>query len=275
MSGDPSTEAAFVQAILANIDDDAPWLIYADWLDENGSDNRARVIREKLQPVRDAVKTGHDLNLVLHYASENRHPVDLPKVERETAYTPMPRYDNEDRHVRSESDSGAKGVFWIIIILLKLAAFGGIASQSRTTSESRVDRDQLQHMTRLVNQSVKDGTAGEGLQRLAGIAKPSPRIETTRWQIAELAGFKLTLVSDQTIRWYSFDSAGIGRGKIGEAAGPVVERLIHWSIDELGVLVIQSADPSETVRLLKVGKEGDRFHVVENRQSFVYVQTNN
>jgi uncharacterized protein (TIGR02996 family) len=42
---DSATENAFLQAILADPDDDAPRLIYADWLDENGDADRAEFIR--------------------------------------------------------------------------------------------------------------------------------------------------------------------------------------------------------------------------------------
>ncbi len=36
---------AFLDAIVADIDDNAPRLIYADWLDEQGDSNRAEFIR--------------------------------------------------------------------------------------------------------------------------------------------------------------------------------------------------------------------------------------
>src|SRR5262249_20860748 len=39
------TEEAFIQAIIADPDDDAPRLIYADWLDEQGECERAEFIR--------------------------------------------------------------------------------------------------------------------------------------------------------------------------------------------------------------------------------------
>ena len=39
------TENAFLQAVLADPEDDAPRLIYADWLDEQGEGERAEFIR--------------------------------------------------------------------------------------------------------------------------------------------------------------------------------------------------------------------------------------
>jgi uncharacterized protein (TIGR02996 family) len=50
-------EKAFLQAIFENPDDDAPRLIYADWLDENGQPDRAEFIR--LQCELEKVPAGH------------------------------------------------------------------------------------------------------------------------------------------------------------------------------------------------------------------------
>jgi len=41
-------ENAFLQAVIADPDDDAPRLIYADWLDENGQSERAEFIRVQI-----------------------------------------------------------------------------------------------------------------------------------------------------------------------------------------------------------------------------------
>src|SRR5207344_2104774 len=46
---DRATDAAFLRAILAHPDDDAPRLIYADWLDEQGDADRAEFIRLQVQ----------------------------------------------------------------------------------------------------------------------------------------------------------------------------------------------------------------------------------
>jgi uncharacterized protein (TIGR02996 family) len=55
--GEPSlrrdlTEAAFLADILAHPDDDAPRLIFADWLDENGGPDRASFIRVQCEMAR-------------------------------------------------------------------------------------------------------------------------------------------------------------------------------------------------------------------------------
>jgi len=43
------SENAFIQAVIAEPDDDAPRLIYADWLDEQGQSERAEFIRLQCQ----------------------------------------------------------------------------------------------------------------------------------------------------------------------------------------------------------------------------------
>src|SRR5438067_6215579 len=42
------TEEAFIQAIVADAEGDAPRLIYADWLDEQGESERAEFIRVQI-----------------------------------------------------------------------------------------------------------------------------------------------------------------------------------------------------------------------------------
>jgi uncharacterized protein (TIGR02996 family) len=47
-----STEAAFLQAILEQPDDDTPRLVYADWLEEHGQGERAEFIRLQIERAR-------------------------------------------------------------------------------------------------------------------------------------------------------------------------------------------------------------------------------
>src|SRR5258708_34922191 len=42
----------FLDDIVANIDDDTPRLVYADWLTENGQDERAEFIRVQVERAR-------------------------------------------------------------------------------------------------------------------------------------------------------------------------------------------------------------------------------
>src|SRR6187549_970508 len=46
---DASTDAAFLRSIIDDPDDDAPRLIYADWLDEQGDSERAEFIRLQIR----------------------------------------------------------------------------------------------------------------------------------------------------------------------------------------------------------------------------------
>jgi uncharacterized protein (TIGR02996 family) len=49
---DTATDAAFLRTILADPDDDAPRLIYADWIDEQGDADRAEFIRLQIRLAR-------------------------------------------------------------------------------------------------------------------------------------------------------------------------------------------------------------------------------
>ena len=46
---DTATDTAFLRTILASPEDDAPRLVYADWLDENGDPDRAEFIRLQIR----------------------------------------------------------------------------------------------------------------------------------------------------------------------------------------------------------------------------------
>ncbi len=77
---------AFLDDIVANIDDDTPRLVYADWLAENGQDERAEFIRVQVErarlPAWDAAQVGLRLR---EQALLNRHGENwlaaLPAVE--------------------------------------------------------------------------------------------------------------------------------------------------------------------------------------------------
>src|SRR5690242_12487405 len=52
MSSGGRLEGSFLEDIVANIDDDTPRLVYADWLAENGRDDRAEFIRVQIERAR-------------------------------------------------------------------------------------------------------------------------------------------------------------------------------------------------------------------------------
>ncbi len=86
------TEDALLKAILANPDDDAPRLIYADWLDENGQEERAELIRVQIAL---AVADGCPVDDSDYCKKFNRwHAMQLR--ERELLQGPRPDlYENE------------------------------------------------------------------------------------------------------------------------------------------------------------------------------------
>src|SRR5579884_4313008 len=68
------THDSFLQAILEAPDDDAPRLIYADWLEENGEPERAEYIRLEIE--RERLGEHHPRHGALHWrklALESAH----------------------------------------------------------------------------------------------------------------------------------------------------------------------------------------------------------
>src|SRR5262249_36543908 len=53
---EPAMHEAFLSDILANPEDDAPRLVYADWLQENGDEERAEFIRAQVELAKGTLK---------------------------------------------------------------------------------------------------------------------------------------------------------------------------------------------------------------------------
>lgn len=90
---------ALVNGIIAHINDDARWLIYADWLIENERDAEATAIQHFLPQIRTAVAEGYPFQTVLETAAKNgadqqwfkRFPIIPPEVK--PAFAPI-NYEN-------------------------------------------------------------------------------------------------------------------------------------------------------------------------------------
>src|SRR5262245_25219775 len=80
-----SDESAFLAAVIANPDDDAPRLIYADWLDENGDSERAELIRLQCQ-----LAIGWDRIVSLDGDPESEREQALLKKNRQRWLSDMP-----------------------------------------------------------------------------------------------------------------------------------------------------------------------------------------
>ena len=66
----PAEMRPFIEAILANPQDDAPVLIFADWLEENGYETFAHCYREYTKQAKIAI--------VSRYAFSNKLPPQVP-----------------------------------------------------------------------------------------------------------------------------------------------------------------------------------------------------
>ena len=154
MLGDTGT--ALAAAILANPDDDAPWLVYADWLQEAGRDAEAMAIRSHLPALRDAIWNGHDLSFVLTLATSHPPgdpvwnaafglPLNLPDPEpvpiappRQPVWTTAPERDGP---------SWGPAVFPILyFVFVLIRAIATSPDRQRTEPSVEQSRQQIQRI---------------------------------------------------------------------------------------------------------------------------------
>ena len=68
----PAAMRPFIEAILANPQDDAPVLIFADWLEENGWPEMADIMRKNTNLGRDTVKGSYFFYWIDPVTNESR-----------------------------------------------------------------------------------------------------------------------------------------------------------------------------------------------------------
>jgi len=112
---DTASDTAFLRAILDSADDDAPRLVYADWLDENGDPDRAEFVRlqvrlhrlSRLEPDHADLKArADDLGRAHHVEWVNQLP-QLPGVHWEIfdrGFISAVRFDTPDAFFESADE---------------------------------------------------------------------------------------------------------------------------------------------------------------------------
>jgi uncharacterized protein (TIGR02996 family) len=115
---EPSLEAAFVADIAAHPDDDAPRLIFADWLDDHGQPERAQFIRAqcKFDPDRDRLDDP-EINTLRDRIEQLRQPYEVAESEWLVQLGSLPAHEYLGWHVlwrRGFVDELEMPVQWIV-----------------------------------------------------------------------------------------------------------------------------------------------------------------
>lgn len=274
MSAD--TGPSLTAAILANPDDDAPWLVYADWLQETGHEARATLIRRHLPTVRAAVRDGHELAIVL--GAIGNHPPGTPLWDEAFGRPPEPP---EPPPTVASAGPAATPVRhwrpWPVVLGVLITGAVGLVGLVRKPKKLDLGGDSAVRLpsdkeTDALLQSAEDGTADEAIQRAAGIKDPQPPIRSQAWTRAEVDGYWFRQEGDRPARVFDFRADGTVSMVESPPGGISMFRDGRWTVDDLGVLEVTGLGTDRPIRLVKTGVTGNRYEVSRSRVAEVYIR---
>jgi uncharacterized protein (TIGR02996 family) len=263
------TGAALTAAIRAAPDDDAPWLVYADWLREAGRDAEAQAVRSHLPALRPPVRAGHDVAEVV--ATAARHPPGDPLWELAFGRPPAPPVgfpaqlpswrDPSPRTVERGADRRAPGTDLRYLLVPVLIVLVSVLRAMAPRSEPLPDA------LRLVP------------PKASGVTFPPPK-SATRWDRDQVAGHTFCGVGkvDEAVV-YVFGTDGDVTVTARLADGSPLRMTLAWKVDDGGAIQI-TAGPAAGVserwgrgdRLVLLRVEGNRYDVERNGRPEVYIR---
>src|SRR5262245_2837378 len=281
MPGDiESDEAALHRAIEADPADDAPWLVYADWLQDHGRDTEAAALRKLLPGVKAAVRAGHHLPSIMTLIALKEAGIPgwgLPAPK--PALPPAPPLESAAR----TSVDGSGGwtprprPFWSLgIILLGVFRMWFDAARQRDPAEGdgRISKEAFAEIQRLAkgdsqprignrptSDSDRDRKSGDTRDATAG-----------RWNPVDVAGQALRLEHDSAVLTFTFAADGSVVYRVARQGAVPLPARRRSRIDEQGGLNITAPDGKPGYLLTKERSDGDRYQVTRDGRSEVFVR---
>jgi uncharacterized protein (TIGR02996 family) len=236
-----SDESALWGAIEAAPADDAPWLVYADWLDDHERDREAANIRRFLPEVREAVQAGCERWAIM--AMVVRQEPTGPGWGHYIRPEPGPSPREVVLHpADNPPPSGSVGN--LVLVWVGFAVFLAV--------------------TRVGYESVR--------QRAQ---EPPPRAEALfppMFKSDEVAGYTFRLVHDRDVLVLALAADGQATVDIGFKDRRVVRLAGRWVITFDGVLIVFRLEGGPIARLAKVRAEGDRFEVTRFGEKDIFTR---
>jgi uncharacterized protein (TIGR02996 family) len=235
-----SDEAALWRAIEAAPLDDAPWLVYADWLDDHGRDREAANLRRLLPDAQTAVYlNGESPNAVMGQLARldivDGWGLPMPAAPAR-ALPPAPPpgpYEFAPRRSR-----GSQILMWFL--------FAGIIAVVRI--------------------------AVHVAQDAAEKAPPAAQLFDPSWHASDVAGHTFYLDSDSEVLVLGMAEnrvAQVTMGKKGDAPTQVPGR---WSIQPNGPLQVRSSDGSLICELQLKGVRFDVYTVIRAGRTEIFTR---
>lgn len=284
---DIDTGTALAAAIRADPEDDAPWLVYADWLQENDRDAEAAAIRAHLPAIQAAVVAGHDPTLVLNVASRYSpghpawqawfgRPIVVPAPAPAPARVTPVRRDTWAGRGEPTGDGTAllARVIFIPCLVILLATLRGQIGRSSRVPEIAPSAT--------YQRPVQTGN-GSGDPILVPALPPFPvkapdpgaaplPAGAKPWDRAELAGYTFRQMDGRPgERSYAFRGEGFvvlsGRFELADVLLPQ-----NWAVDRVGGLNITNPSGRRIARLVKFSTFRDEYELERDGQRERYAR---
>ena len=236
-----SDEAALWRAIEAAPRDDAPWLVYADWLEEHGREAEAAALRRLLPDAQAAVAAGGSPNVVMALLARVGTvggwglPIPPAKPAALPAAPPLGEFERQPA-----SDPGRQFLLWLafagLIFLGRLIA-GGAFAPREPDQPVRTD-----HLFR------------------------------PHWHADELVRHTFELQSDTEVLVVAMDEGGKARIATGKTGEPPTRFDGRWSIVPYGPLRVTRADGTPVCELEKVNAQVDHYEVNRGGRREVFMR---
>jgi uncharacterized protein (TIGR02996 family) len=278
------TGAALAAAIGAAPDDDAPWLVYADWLQEAGRDAEAAAIRAHLPELREPVRAGYDPAKVVAMASVHppggelweiaygRPPAPPPEFVDALPTWPDPPHLQVERPTERRAEGSGLQYLAIPMILVGMSILRAMVNHAERPPAMPVAP--LRFPDDIRTTVPKAGPKAT----VPGSLQSTPR--AIPWDRAEVAGYTFRRVDggDEAVT-YAFADDGSVTFTSGLPGRPAVRMNVAWAIEADGAIEITALPSSEVTerwrrlaRLVLMRTEGTRYEVKRDGRAELYVR---
>jgi uncharacterized protein (TIGR02996 family) len=271
-----SDEAALHRAIEADPADDAPWLVYADWLQEHGRDAEAANLRRFLPDVQAAVRSGRDLWFVMAQVARlgpGAAGWGLPAPPPALPPAPRPEPGAWVPEDRPGWTPGPALIWFLGVALLGLFRAGCSADRDRYPAggDGRMSKEAFAEIERVAKGGSEPRTGYRPTPDLDRDRK-SGDIRDARWDPFEVVGQTLRLEDDSAVLAFTFAADGSVVYRVGRKGGILLPARGRWQIDERGALDITGPDGKPAYLLTKEYTDGHRYQVTRGGRSEVFVR---
>src|SRR5262245_12807917 len=247
------TGAALAAAIRAAPDDDAPWLVYADWLQEAGRDAEAQVIRADLPALRWPVRSGHEVTEVVAAAAVfppgshafetifGRPPAETVEFPAQLPTWPEPVSLRVERPAERHARPNSLPVLFVGVVLMTVVRAG----------LNRPDPQPV--LSKFPTEAIRPAESpGPTLppawaKSLTVPTRPAALHGPARWERSDVAGYTFRRVDgEDEDRTFIFRGDGTAEVFVTRRGHPAVRLTPVWSIDTEGGIDIGAPPSGQT-----------------------------